>query len=103
MANIGGGTKRAFAAAVISGSFSLGNIIGPQTFQAKDAPDYRPAKLAVMGTQAACAFTTFLLFLYYVWQNKKRTSEGETEEAYMSPEAWANLTDKENKTFRYAY
>jgi MFS family permease len=103
VANIGGSTKRAFAAAVISGSFSLGNIIGPQTFQAKDAPEYRPAKLAVMGTQAACAFTTFLLFLYYVWQNKKRTSDGEHEEAYMSPEAWANMTDKENKTFRYAY
>ncbi|EAQ88777.1 hypothetical protein CHGG_05396 [Chaetomium globosum CBS 148.51] len=103
VANIGGGTKRAFAAALISGSFSLGNIIGPQTFQAKDAPEYRPAKIAVMGTQAGCALTTFLLFLYYVWQNKKRTSEGEQEEAYMSPEAWANMTDKENKKFRYAY
>ncbi len=103
MANIGGSTKRAFAAAVISGSFSIGNIIGPQTFQARDAPDYRPAKLAVMGTQAGCAFTTFLLFLYYVWQNKRRTSEGETEEAYLSPEAWANTTDGENKQFKYAY
>ncbi|KAK4154912.1 major facilitator superfamily domain-containing protein [Chaetomidium leptoderma] len=103
VANIGGATKRAFAAALISGSFSLGNIIGPQTFQAKDAPEYRPAKLAVMGTQAGCAITTFLLFLYYVWQNKKRTSEGEKEEAYLSPEAWANMTDKENKTFRYTY
>ncbi|KAK3897652.1 major facilitator superfamily domain-containing protein [Staphylotrichum tortipilum] len=103
MANIGGSTKRAFAAAVISGSFSIGNIIGPQTFQARDAPDFRPAKLAVMGTQAGCAFTTFLLFLYYVWQNKKRTSDSETEEAYMSPEAWTNTTDRENKRFRYAY
>ncbi len=103
MANVGGSTKRAFAAAIISGSFSIGNIIGPQTFQARDAPDYRPAKLAVMGTQAGCAFTTVLLFLYYVWQNKKRTSENETEDAYLSPEAWANMTDKENKKFRYAY
>ncbi|KAG7290106.1 hypothetical protein NEMBOFW57_000101 [Staphylotrichum longicolle] len=103
VANIGGGTKRAFAAAIISGSFSIGNIIGPQTFQARDAPDYRPAKLAVMGTQAGCAFTTFLLFLYYVWQNKKRTSDRETEDAFMTPDAWANMTDKENKKFRYAY
>jgi hypothetical protein len=103
VANIGGGTKRAFAAAVISGSFSIGNIIGPQTFQARDAPEYRPAKLAVMGTQAACAFTTFLLFVYYTWQNKKRTSEGEREDAFMAPETWANMTDKENKKFRYAY
>ncbi|KAK4120285.1 MFS general substrate transporter [Parathielavia appendiculata] len=103
MANVGGATKRAFAAALISGSFSLGNIIGPQTFQAKDAPEYRPAKLAVMGTQAGCAFITFLLFLYYVWQNKKRTSENETEDAFMSQEAWSGKTDKENRKFRYAY
>jgi len=56
-----------------------------------------------MGTQAGCAVTTFLLFLYYVWQNKRRTSDSETEESYMNPEAWANTTDRENKRFRYAY
>lgn len=103
MANVGGATKRAFAAALISGSFSLGNIIGPQTFQARDAPDFRPAKIAVMATQAACALTTFTLFLYYTWQNKRRTSDNENEDAYLSPEAWANMTDKENKNYRYAY
>lgn len=105
MANIGGATKRAFSAAVISGSFSLGNIIGPQTFQARDAPEYRPAKLAVMGTQAGCAFTTFILFLYYVWQNKKRnnTSDAPDEDVALSPEAWARMTDRENKRFRYTY
>lgn len=103
MANIGGATKRAFAAAIISGSFSIGNIIGPQTFQARDAPDFRPAKLAVMGTQAGCAFTTFLLFLYYVYQNKTRTNANENEDAFMEPESWARMTDKENKRFRYTY
>lgn len=103
MANVGGATKRAFAAAIISGSFSLGNIIGPQTFQVRDAPEFRPAKIAVMGTQAGCALTTFLLFLYYVWQNKSRSSQSENEDAFMSPEAWARMTDKENKKFRYSY
>lgn len=109
MANVAGPTKRAFAAAIVSGSFSLGNIIGPQTFRAKDAPDYRPAKLAVMGTQAGCAVTTILLFAYYVWQNKKRDSENgasngtDGEDAFMSPEVWARQTDKENKKFRYTY
>ncbi|KAK5661044.1 hypothetical protein OQA88_12423 [Cercophora sp. LCS_1] len=104
-ANFGGATKRAFAAAIISGSFSLGNIIGPQTFQDRDKPEYRPAKIAVMGTQAGCALTTFLLFLYYLWQNKKRQSaaDSETEDAFMSPEVWARMTDKENKRFRYSY
>lgn len=89
----------------MSGSFSIGNIIGPQTFQARDAPVYRPAKLSVVGTQAGCVLTTFLLFLHYRWQNKKRQAEvdGETEEKFMSPEVWARMTDKENKRFRYSY
>ncbi|OIW32846.1 putative allantoate protein [Coniochaeta ligniaria NRRL 30616] len=105
VANVAGPTKRAFAAAIISGSFSLGNIIGPQTFQARDAPEYRPAKIAVMGTQAGCALTTFLLFLYYVWQNKKRSngSDSDNEDAFMSPEVWSRMTDKENAKFRYTY
>ncbi|KAK7216807.1 hypothetical protein V2G26_004810 [Clonostachys chloroleuca] len=103
-ANFGGATKRAFAAAIVSGSFSLGNIIGPQTFQARDAPEFRPAKLAVMGTQAGCAVTTFCLFLYYAWQNKKRGNrKAQSEDEYMSPEAWSTMTDKENKQFRYTY
>ncbi|KAK4224218.1 putative allantoate protein [Podospora fimiseda] len=105
VANVAGPTKRAFAAAIISGSFSLGNIIGPQTFQARDAPEYRPAKIAVMATQAGCALVTFALFLYYSWQNKRRNNlaENENEEAYMEPEVWARMTDKENKSFRYTY
>ncbi|KAF4993469.1 hypothetical protein FGRMN_6475 [Fusarium graminum] len=103
-ANFGGATKRAFAAAIVSGSFSLGNIIGPQTFQAKDAPEFRPAKLAVMGTQVGCALTTFSLFMYYFWANKRRDDRTkQVEDAYMSPEVWSTMTDKENKSFRYTY
>ncbi|KAK2600082.1 hypothetical protein QQS21_005168 [Conoideocrella luteorostrata] len=104
VANCAGATKRAFAAALVSGSFSIGNIIGPQMFQFRDAPDFRPAKLAVMGTQAGCAITTCLLFLYYFWANKRRSDRTkETEEQYLSPEVWTDLTDKENTQFLYTY
>ncbi|KAM4062853.1 major facilitator superfamily protein [Hirsutella rhossiliensis] len=104
VANCAGGTKRAFASALVSGSFSLGNIIGPQTFQARDAPEFRPAKLAVMGTQAGCAVTTIALFLYYVWANKQRNDRSrQQEESFMSPDVWTAMTDKENKQFRYTY
>lgn len=102
-ANFGGATKRAFAAAIVSGSFSLGNIIGPQTFQARDAPEYRPAKIAVMGTQAGCAIVTLVLYGYYRWENKRRGAIKQSEDAYMAPEAWSSMTDKENKSFRYTY
>ncbi|KAK7180289.1 hypothetical protein DPSP01_009451 [Paraphaeosphaeria sporulosa] len=103
-ANIAGATKRTFCAAVVSGSFSIGNIIGPQTFQARDAPEYRPAKYAVLGTQAGCAFVTFTLFLYYFAMNRKRkVIEASVEEQYMDREVWERLTDKENPRFRYVY
>jgi hypothetical protein len=58
-----------------------------------------------MGTQAGCAFTTLVLFFYYVWANRSRGGKQEerTEEAYMNPDAWATMTDRENKSFRYTY
>lgn len=105
MANVAGQTKRAVAAALIAGSFSIGNIIGPQTFQARDAPAYIPAKIAVMATQAGGAVVSIVLFLYYVWANKQKakkvaalpTAESSREEM------WANRTDRENPNFRYVY
>ncbi|KAF2189269.1 MFS general substrate transporter [Zopfia rhizophila CBS 207.26] len=106
-ANVSGYTKRPFAASLIAGSFSIGNIIGPQTFQAKDAPDYRPAKLAVMGTQAGCAVVTFVLFLYYWWQNGRRgggeVMGEEGSERYLDVETWKGRTDRENRDFVYVF
>ncbi|KAL1610871.1 hypothetical protein SLS59_000508 [Nothophoma quercina] len=106
-ANVSGSNKRAFAAAIVSRSFSIGNIIGPQTFQARDAPDYRPAKIAVMGTQAGCALVTAVLYVYYRWQNirqDRKTGEVKTgEEAFMSKEAWNTGTDRQDSDFRYSY
>lgn len=106
MANCAGQTKRVVASALVAGSFSIGNIIGPQTFQAKDAPEYRPAKIIVLATQAAGAFVTVVLFGYYVWANKRKDSKetGDVAEGRDSKaDAWNNVTDKENKRFRYVY
>lgn len=89
----------------------MGNIIGPQTFQAKDAPGYRPAKIAVMATQAGGAVVAGLLGLYYVWANMKKDVQMQREgEVAVRQETvgdekvlWENLTDKENVRFRYVY
>lgn len=103
--NVAGSTKRVVGVALISGSFSVGNIIGPQTFQARDKPQYIPAKITVLATQAAAAGVAFVLFLYYVWANRRRDRvvseagvEGKSEQ-----EMWENQTDKRNKSFRYVY
>lgn len=102
VANCAGQTKRTMASAIIAGSFSIGNIIGPQTFQAKDkAGGYQPAKITVMATQGAGGLMAFVLFLYYVWANKKKDAAQSSET--VEENNWENKTDKENKTFRYVY
>ncbi|KAJ5138095.1 uncharacterized protein N7443_009619 [Penicillium atrosanguineum] len=104
MANCAGHTKRAFASALVAGSFSVGNIIGPQTFQARDAPEYRPAKIAVLATQAAAALLSVVLFVYYTWENRRRDrAHGCVNESMIDEKKWAGLTDRENPYFRYAY
>ncbi|KAL8946603.1 MAG: hypothetical protein Q9222_007023 [Ikaeria aurantiellina] len=107
-ANVAGQTKRVIGVALVSGSFSVGNIIGPQTFQAKDAPDYIPAKITVLATQAAAVLIAFVLFLYYVWANKRRVtapaidkSTGATQQS--EEQLWEDQTDKQNLSFRYVY
>lgn len=77
----------------------MGNIIGPQTFQARDAPEYLPAKITVLATQGVAALLAMVLFAYYAWSNRRR------EHAQAEPDAleWTDLTDKENKSFRYTY
>ena len=101
-ANIAGSTKRVASVALVAASFSVGNIIGPQTFQARDAPQYIPAKITVLATQAAGALVAALLFAYYWWENRRRDRRhgGRPE---MDKQAWENLTDKENPAFRYVY
>ncbi|KAJ6016662.1 hypothetical protein N7451_000041 [Penicillium sp. IBT 35674x] len=104
MANCAGHTKRAFASAHLAGSFSMGNIIGPQTFQARDAPSYHPAKIIVLATQAAAAAVTVVLYLYYRWANRRRDQkQGPVNETLINEIKWAGLTDKKNTCFRYAY
>lgn len=114
--NVAGQTKRVVAVALIAGSFSVGNIIGPQTFQAKDAPGYLPAKIVVLATQAAAAGVAAAMFLYYVWANRRKDKavlsgaavavEDQSEPRHFQgteQQLWEDLTDTENDLFRYVY
>lgn len=104
MANCAGHTKRAFASALVAGSFSIGNIIGPQTFQSRDKPEYRPAKISVLATQAGAAVVSVVLFLYYKYQNRRRDQKvGHVNEDMIDETKWAGLTDRQNPSFRYVY
>lgn len=103
-ANVAGHTKRAVATSMINAAFGIGNIIGPQTFQARDAPDFNPAKTAEMCFQACIIALAVTLYVYYRLANRKRDKIAPPAGADVADnKAFAGLTDKENPEFRYVY
>lgn len=102
LTNTAGHTKRAFLTAMLTAGFSVGSLIGPLTFQAKDAPGYQPAKISLVVTWAVSGVLAVLLLGYYKIQNRGRKIESRDEDVAIQ-QAFAGLTDKENRSFRYVY
>ena len=106
VSNVAGHTKRAYASAMLQAAFAIGNIIGPQTFQAKDAPKYQPAKICMVVFLSILICLVAVLALYYLIRNSIRSvivgAEGK-KEGISNAKAYAGLTDKENIDFRYTY
>jgi hypothetical protein len=83
-------------------SFCIGNIIGPLTFTDASAPEYIPAKVAIIVTCAAAVFLTLGLQAYYVFENRRRerlVRSGLVE--HKVDIEFADVTDRKNKEFRY--
>ncbi|KNG52085.1 allantoin permease [Stemphylium lycopersici] len=98
-ANYAGHTKKVTMNAILLMSFCLGNIIGPLTFRQEDQPDFIPAKITIVVTCAFAAVMALVLRAYYTWMNKKRDREADHE--HVENEEFLDLTDWENKRFRY--
>lgn len=98
-ANYAGNTKKTTMSAIVLISFCIGNIIGPLTFQAKDAPAYIPAKITIVATLAAAMVLTVILALLYHLENKRR--DGVELSTLPRDFDLLDLTDKENNHFRY--
>lgn len=98
--NILGTTKKQTASALMLVFYCVGNLVGPQTFKADEAPSYTLAKLAIVICGAISLVTLLLIWAYYVYENKRRDALGITEVDIENIE-FADLTDKENPLFRY--
>lgn len=85
--------------AILLMSFCLGNIIGPETFRGKDAPNYIPAKITIVVTTAVAIFFTIILRFVLQAENKRRDRKmGELE--HKPDQEFLDLTDRENMEFR---
>jgi hypothetical protein len=84
---------------MVQAGFGVGNIIGPQTFQARDlAGGYIPAKITIMAAEVAAAFITVLIFIIYRSRNHRTLKTARVDDG-----VGQNVTDKENKSFVYLY
>ena len=107
-ANTAGHSKKVTMNAVVLMSFCLGNVIGPLTFQGKDAPAFIPAKIALMATMAFAIVMVLALRTLLAWENARRdhgamtglVAEGKKGEESEYREL-LDLTDRENGSFRY--
>lgn len=55
----------------------MGNIIGPQTFQSRDAPGYKPAKITLVAVAACAVVVTTALRVLYGIRNARADRTGD--------------------------
>ncbi|KAG6378808.1 MFS general substrate transporter [Boletus reticuloceps] len=110
--NTSGHTKKVTINALTLATFSVGNIIGTEILQPKDAPGYIPGKTAIMVILIVQLFVCFLLRWINVRLNKqrqKKLAEEKTRRGWSDADvqrererhAFADLTDKQNLFFVY--
>lgn len=106
--NIAGHSKKVTANALTLIAFCVGNILGTQTFQQKQAPGYISGKISIIATLSALCFVVVALRLcndYLNRQNERKLSgmsEDEKEEL-KEKMAFADQTDRKNVFFVYTH
>jgi len=89
-------------------SFAVGNILGTQTFQAKQAPGYISGKISIVATLSALCLLVLVLRWYNDMLNRKNQralgdmSEDEKTEL-RDRMAFADQTDRKNVLFSYTH
>ncbi|KAJ6069880.1 hypothetical protein N7499_011767 [Penicillium canescens] len=98
-ANIAGHTKKITLYAWFYIAWATGNIIGPQTFRADQAPEYTGGTVAMIVCYIIAMFAITAYGLVCYFSNKKR--EDAIEGRMAADHDWLDITDKENEGFKY--
>lgn len=107
VSNCAGHTKKVATNAIFLIGYCVGNLIGPQTFLASEAPNYPTAQSLMVACNAVVLVLFGGLAYGYHYDNKKRdrNMDSEAVEKFMAIEnhEFADLTDKQNPLFRYTF
>ncbi|GME85021.1 unnamed protein product [Ambrosiozyma monospora] len=103
--NTSGHTKRLARNALILIAFCLGSLVAPQHFRDSDAPLYVRAKIALIIEMSICAFLCLVLRFVMIRLNKKKDEKSiELSDNELHRDAlFLDITDIENRNFRYEY
>ncbi|KAE8377509.1 major facilitator superfamily domain-containing protein [Aspergillus bertholletiae] len=104
-ANFKGYTMKVSGSSLVSAAFSIANIIGPQTFQARDAPAYIPAKITIVAVNAGAIVISTTLRVLYGLRNARADRFGTPARSRMESKRAANRTAEgdvyDDVNFRY--
>ncbi|GAM37799.1 MFS allantoate transporter [Talaromyces pinophilus] len=103
-ANLAGHTKRTTANALCFGLSAIGSICGPFAFKGEEANiGYPTGMITILSLLATSAGIFLILWLSYHFENKRRDKEGRLnrEAEAGGDNAFLDLTDTENRQFRY--
>ncbi|KAG5927388.1 hypothetical protein E4U42_002299 [Claviceps africana] len=98
ISNVAGSTKKAVYASGTFIAYSLGNIMGPFIFNAKWGPDFEQSFLVLMFCFTSCFVLALGLRSMLVRENRRREREFGPPDTLHGMQ---DLTDRENKSFRY--
>lgn len=106
-ANTAGNTKKSVTYGINYLGYAVGALIGPQTFRSSQAPKYTGGFIAMLAAYCACILFAVLYWFVCTVENRRKAlkltelensiDEGEEEKINL----FADLTDKEKKSFMY--
>lgn len=103
MANVSGHTKKLTINATVFLAYCIANIVGPQIFIAKEAPDYSTGYSAIMAFEVVAIVCMAAYAAGCIIENRRRDrKEGVNVEVSVNDQL-GDLTDYEKKGFRYIY
>ncbi|SSD58622.1 probable Thiamine pathway transporter THI73 [Saccharomycodes ludwigii] len=100
--NTSGYSKRIFRNAITMIIYNVSCIVAPQMFRTSSAPRYIPAKIALLVTQCVCVPLNLWIGYLSKKENEKRDQEQEMD-TKKGDYKFVDLTDIENRNFRYIY
>lgn len=106
--NFAGHTKKVTANAITLVCFAVGNILGTQTFQAKQAPGYIGGKIAIIVTLGLLCFVIMVLRYMNDRLNKLNKANladmsEEEKDSLREKMAFSDRSDHENPFFVYTH